>query len=298
VTGGLALGIDIGGSKTLLMILDISGKIIGRNSFPTSPDISKLSESIHDFLKQNNILRKDILGIGFGIAGSTDSSNGIVIDAPAMQWRNLDIKDALSKKMDYPFHFQFDNDVNSALAGEKWLGIGKNCDPLVYISIGTGLGSSIFANGKFIKGFHYLAGEIGSWLDKDDLFREKKNVLGKFGVTELKVSGTALERNYGSSFKLFEDCKRGVKKAVAIMDEFQVNLSILLANVTSFLNPEKIILGGGIAGALNDQLPGIQSRVREYTPTPVTIDISSLGNDAVAIGAAACIFEKFQGELY
>ena len=182
------------------------------------------------------------------------------------------------------------------MIGEKWLGNAKDCDPIIYLSIGTGLGSAILANGKIIQGSQHMAGEIGSWLDKADFLDGKRNIFGELGISDLKVSGTALENKYESSEKLFEDYQRGIEKACQVMDEFLMNLCILLSNVASFLNPKKIILGGGVSEAMTSLLPMIQNRVDEITTIPVIIENSSLGNAAAAIGAATIVFQKFQGE--
>ena len=106
-------------------------------------------------------------------------------------------------------------------------------------------------------------------------------------MAEHKVSGTALEKLFSSSKEFFELNKKGDSKARAVMEEFTLDLAILIANAVSLLNPEKVILSGGVAESLRNFLDMIQQKAAELTPVPVQIEIGVLGESAAAIGAAA-----------
>ena len=106
-------------------------------------------------------------------------------------------------KTQYSFPIIVENDVNCALIAENKMGAAQDCDPVLYISIGTGLGGALMVGGKIIHGANNMAGEIGYQLDKDDYKKGSVNPPGKFGAAENKISGTALAKGFSSSEKFF-----------------------------------------------------------------------------------------------
>ena len=114
----------------------------------------------------------------------------------------------------------------------------------------------------------------------------KKNSFGSFGISEQKLSGTALGALFSSAQAFFKLVNEGDLRAQNILENFIMDLSILIANAVSLLNPEKTILSGGVSKSLSNYLESICSQVRELTPIPSKIEIGQLGDAGAAIGAA------------
>ena len=284
------VGLDIGGSKTLLIIFSEDHKVILKEKFSSSGDWSFIREITHQSLCQAKIMEDQVVAMGVGVAGIVDPLTGRIIDAPALKWKNLDVMTPWKSYFKFPIYIS--NDVNCALLGEMFMGEGKNCQDLFYISIGTGLGSALALNGELIYGSNQMAGEIAYIIDKDDVQKGKRNVLGGSGVQEQKISGTALAKHFPSAKEFFNLYETGNLKAMEFMEEFVIDLSILIANVASLINPEKVILGGGVAGSLGPVLKKIKLKVVEMTPIPVNIELSNLTADGAAVGAAAYAMMK------
>ena len=255
------IGIDIGGSKTVIVIMDPAGKVHYREKLESSRDWTVLESITRKTLDCVPLVDRQISSLGVGVAGMVNCHNGVVIDAPALQWRNLDLLDKMKSLFEFPVYIN--NDVNCALMAEKWMGAGKSCDDLFLIALGTGVGSAIIANGNLVYGANFMAGEIGFWIEKEDHLKGKKNAFEHFGVAEHKISGTALGELFSSSMEFFELYEKGDPEARVVMDEFTLDLAILIANAVSLLNPERVILSGGVAESLQKFLGMIQQKATE-----------------------------------
>ncbi len=279
-----SIGIDIGGTKTLLIVLDASKKIVYEKKVPSSNDWKYLLDLVRDALNELKISKNQIDSMGIGVAGAVDPSTNKIIDAPGLGWRQFDLVSIL--KSHFPFKMVIDNDVNCALIGESKLGAAKGCNSVFFISIGTGLGSALMIGGKIIYGANNMAGEIGYQLDKDDFIRGEKNVLGEFGIAENKVSGTALNKWFSSSEEFFEKLAESDPSALKVFDEFLIDLTVLISNAICLLNPEKVILGGGLSKPLQPYLNEVKEKVTSMVPVSTQIELSQLGESVGALGAA------------
>jgi glucokinase len=225
--------------------------------------------------------------MAIGVPGTVDSSRGIVLDAPALGWSNKDIKSIFRENFSFPVFI--DNDVKLAILSEKNRGSLKGSSNMFYISIGTGVGSSFIVNNQLVRGSSFEAGEIGYFLNENDVKAGDLSKTGEFGMLERRISGTALNeeaKDIGlDSFSLFEEYYNGNLEAKKIIDDFILNLSIVLANVISLLNPEIVVIGGGVSTSMNGLLNNIQETVAKLTPIKSKIIISQFGNDSGAIGA-------------
>jgi glucokinase len=285
-----AIGIDVGGTKTLLIVLDSNQNSVYEKKVPSSKDWKFLVEIIKEATKELKIADNEVGGIGIGMASAIEPSTNKVVDAPALGWKDFDLVSNL--KSEFSFPLMIENDVNCALIAENKMGAAQDCDPVLYISIGTGLGGALMVGGKIVHGANNMAGEIGYQLDKEDYKKGGVNLSGQFGASENKISGTALGNHFSSSEDFFESLQRNDPSALALFDEFSIDLSILIANSVSLLNPEKVVLGGGLSKPLEPYLDTIQEKLRMMTPIPTKIEISKLGERAGALGAAVITSEK------
>lgn len=310
------IGIDVGGTNVKFALISPNGEILYSNSTPTRSEmgyeytVNNIKQAISTLIKETNSNTKDIEGIGFGFPGQIDYKNGIVVNLPNISgWNNVHISEIIKKE--FGIETKIDNDVRCAALGELKYGAGKRCENLICITVGTGIGSGIILNGKLIRGATNTAGEIGHI----KLFPngEKLCGCGDYGCLEAYVSGPSIvemAENYikgGKSTKFREMAEDGkitpyivakaaeagdmvAKKIFDFMGEY---LGTGLASVVNLLNPEKIIIGGGVATCGNLLInPLKETLLKRAMPIPAqAVDIvpAQLGNNAGVIGSSLLI---------
>jgi len=310
--GGFVIGIDLGGTNIKLVLMNLGGKIVKKVKGPTINSSSKnkilnrLKGLIRSVIDESDADRDLILGMGIGVSGVTDES-GRVSFAPALGWEDMPVKDLLKEEFKIPVAVE--NDVNAAALGEKLFGIGKTVENFVFVAIGTGVGAGIIINGGLYKGFANAAGEVGYFVMGDKYLKDYRK---GFGCFESLISGPAIAAkaanqmqsyNSGStgiSFRqgknitakdVFEAAKRKDKVALKIVEEVSKYLAMGLGNISALLNPEMIVLGGGISKQEDILLKPLRQMMAKITPIPPKIVISSLGDDTGVIGAAALAWD-------
>ncbi len=278
----LTVGIDIGGTKTLLVITDENGNILYSERFPTERDANVLAYGILSFIKNCIGSWDEIKAVGIGVCGIVNVEMGIVTDAPAIGWFNVNLRELFKDKFACPVYVE--NDVNCCAAGELACGLLKGYRNALYIAVGTGIGGAVVINGNVYRGHAFCAGEIGLTICKHDI----KN--GKKTDVEDKISGSALNSRasgYGlTSRELFaEYAQKGIDTG-GLIGDFKIEMAVLLANAISLLNPQRIVIGGGVAQSMHCLIDDIRLLTAKYTPIPAEIVLSEMANEAAAIGAA------------
>lgn len=315
---GKRIGIDVGGTNVKIALVDKSGKIIYSNSVPTYAKmgyeytVNNIKQAIKDLMKETNTTTKDIDGIGFDFPGQVDYKTGVVKLAPNIPgWVNVPIAQMIEEEFHIPT--RIDNDVRCAALGEMKFGAGQGCENFVCITVGTGIGSGLVINGQLVRGASNAAGEIGhiKLQMKDGLICG----CGDTGCLEAYASGpsiVAMAQDYikgGKSTKFREmaaaeggeitpymvakAAEAGdpvAKRIFAIVGEY---IGIGLTSVINLLNPEKVIIGGGVAEAGDLLLDPIRKTIKEramvVAGSAVEIVPAQLGNSAGVIGASMLI---------
>lgn len=315
---GKRIGIDVGGTNVKIALVDKNGKIIYSNSVPTYAKmgyeytVNNIKQAIKDLMKETNTTAKDIDGIGFDFPGQVDYKTGVVKLAPNIPgWVNVPIAQMIEEEFHIPT--RIDNDVRCAALGEMKFGAGQGCENFVCITVGTGIGSGLVVNGQLVRGASNAAGEIGhiKLQMKDGLICG----CGDTGCLEAYASGpsiVAMAQDYikgGKSTKFREmaaaeggeitpymvakAAEAGdpvAKRIFAIVGEY---IGIGLTSVINLLNPEKVIIGGGVAEAGDLLLDPIRKTIKEramvVAGSAVEIVPAQLGNSAGVIGASMLI---------
>ena len=310
------IGIDVGGTNVKIALVDVKGKIVYSNSVPTRAEmgyeytVNNIKQAIYDLLKETKLTTKDIEGIGFGFPGQVDYKAGIVRNAPNIPgWVEVPIAKLIEDEFKIPT--RVDNDVRCAALGELNYGAVKGCENLICITVGTGIGSGLILNGKLVRGASNAAGEIGHI--KLQMNGGPICGCGDTGCLEAFASGpsiVAMAEDYikgGKSTKfremangspitpyiVCEAAKAGdpvAQRIFTIMGEY---IGIGLASVVNLLNPEKIIVGGGVADAgdilLKPMTEALKKRAMKIAGSAVEIVPAQLGNTAGVIGSSLLI---------
>ncbi|OLA94310.1 MAG: hypothetical protein BHW64_04455 [Candidatus Melainabacteria bacterium LEY3_CP_29_8] len=268
----LSIGIDIGGTKVLCGLIDAGdGKVLNtvKKKTHSSNDLCKITcDLINELLELSNVNCSQIYKIGIGAAGQIDRKNGIILSSPNLACSNLNLKKVIEEKYKIPVFLG--NDVETATLGEMAYGAGKNYNNFMCVFVGTGVGGGLVINRQLIKGASGTAGEIGHI--KVSL-NGKKCGCGKYGCLEAYASRTAIENNIRNSIEsgkkscisdYIHDNKKitsnVIKKCVDKQDEVVLDsleqasgyLSLGLASVVNLINPQCIILGGGLINAVDE----------------------------------------------
>lgn len=286
------IGLDIGGTKILIVITNMYGEIVYKEKLETTNKIEEIISLVNEGLDKSEIDKEKILAMGVGVPSATNSKEGIVIDAPALKWSNFNLKKELQDQFDFPIFI--DNDVNCAALGEKWKGSGKNIDNMFFIAIGTGVGSAVISNGELVRGYNYEAGEIAYNISESDVKNGLMNKVGEFGVFESKISGTALHQKGYSPSQLFKEYSKGNEEVFEVIDNFILQLSINITNAVNLLNPESVIIGGGVSESLDLIIDQIQDKVDMLSPVRTNVKLAQLRGDAGALGAIAYALKRVE----
>ena len=315
------IGTDIGGTKVKTVICDLSGKILAQSSFKTgqyldSGLMKQIAKEINTMVQKTGIEPEKILGIGAGVPGITDTASGVVLEAPSLNWiRYPFIKEA---KKHLPYTVFVDNDVNVAALGEQWLGSAKNKQNVLFLAVGTGIGSGIIIHNRLYRGTNGAAGEIGYMVtDKNHIKNEFKPVFHHYGYLESVAGGKSIGDSLTRLIKenpehplhkqaettgltgenAFRLAENGDKDAISVINEAIEHLAYGIINAASLLNPEVIILGGGVFKSSDIILPKLRSIVNHYLPSSVELKISQLGENAGVLGAVSLFLREHESTI-
>ena len=312
--------IDIGGTKTIVAVCDEKGNIIEMDNFPTENVdwVEHFRITAEKFIQCVNKLQIDIdddlIGIGINVPGMVDE-NGVLIYAPHQNWRDVPVRDYFSNffKTD---KIIVENDVNSCAVGEMIFGGGGS--DFLWITISTGNGGAIVANGQLIRGTKSCAGEFGHL--KVEFESPRKCSCGQYGCLEAHSSGTAIKEQFEEDLLIDLNFKKlvlnrqmkekdfkidayglsllardGHPTAINIFKKVGMYLGRAISYGVNISNPKTVYLGGGISESLDLFLPDIILELKKCAIEEcgkVIICKTKLGYNAGIIGAAALVIFK------
>ncbi|OCA88323.1 sugar kinase [Bacillus sp. FJAT-27225] len=315
------LGTDIGGTKVNTVLCDLGGNILASSNFKTQSFLKKgllkqIGKEVEMLIQRSGIDSAKVLGMGAGVPGITETERGVVVEAPSLNWvRYPFINEA---KEIFPFPVYVDNDVNVTALGEQWLGNAKNKENVLFIAVGTGIGSGIIIHNKLYRGASSAAGEIGYMVtDKNEMKGDFKPVFHRYGYLESVAGGKAIGTKLTNEILkqpghplheeakagelpgelVFELAKTGDRTARAVLDDMVEHLAYGIINAASLLNPEVIILGGGVFESAEMLLPDLRRIVNHYLPSPVELKLSKLGDNAGALGAVSLFMREYESMI-
>ncbi|MDI9520877.1 MAG: ROK family glucokinase [Bacillota bacterium] len=316
------IGIDLGGTKIAAGVTNREGVILAQASAATIAErpykdiVRDMAGCALKALEGAGKTIDDVETIGVGIPGIADNVTGNVIFCTNLGWHDIPLRDELQKYISKPVFI--DNDATVAGLAESQAGVSKNAASSVFLTLGTGVGGGIIINGKPWTGANGVASELGHiTLEVDGI----PCTCGKDGCLERYCSATALIRmgreavalhpesliltRAGSAEningKIIIDCAReGDPIAMKVFDRYTKYLALAVNTVISFLDPEMIVLGGGISMAGQYLLDAVKAKIPHYlmykTMPYADIKLAVLGNNAGIIGAAMLGLVLKEGE--
>lgn len=277
------LGYDIGGSS-VEAVLAQGQKIIKSKHESLPGNLEALLDLLARLKNEltDGVNTDEIGGAGFAIAGMLDLPKQKVLLAPNIGYlNNQPIKDLLEKKF-HPLPVKIEHDVHCYLIAEKEIGLAKKLQDVFYLTLGTGIGGALMLGGKISRGSHGSGGEAGHMIMDLGTRLDFEEVAANKYITKILEIGAA---------EAYERAKNGDVKAMEIFRQLGRNLGVGLANIINIIDPQAIILSGGIAQAKEFYLSDMEEEMRRYICSPAARDIkilfSELGREAGALGAAS-----------
>ena len=316
MSGGLTVGVDIGGTKVSGGLVDETGAIVGRTRRDTphrstAPSVVEdaIISVVEELLAQTE--RDAVRAVGIGAAGFVSADRSRVVFAPHLSWRDEPLRESLSRRVHLPI--TVDNDANAALWAEHRFGVAQDTSHAVMITLGTGIGGALLVDGVLMRGRYGIAGEFGhmqvvpsglrcecgnrgcweQYSSGNALVREARGLVG----ARSPVASDLLARADGDPANLTgpmitEAARAGDRTSVELLAEIGTWLGVGMANLAAAIDPEVFVVGGGVSAAQDLLLGpareafGRQLTGRGYRPQ-ARIEVATLGPDAGLIGAAA-----------
>lgn len=307
-----AFGIDLGGTTAKVGLFTTSGALLEKWEVPTDTSNSgenilrNLANSIKKKAEEKDVPFDEIAGVGIGVPGPVREDRYVPTCANLGGWGDLDVSANLSAVLD-GLPVKTGNDANVAALGEIWMGTAKGCRSMVMVTLGTGVGGGVIVNGNVLCGAHGAGGEIGHITVNP---HEKAACgCGKHGCLEQYSSATGIVRCMkllleassepcvlrGREFAakdVLDAARDGDKLALREVNDMADTLGFALAGISSTVDPEMFLLGGGVSRAGDILVDAVTAAFKKYAfsacvDTP--IKIASLGNDAGIYGAVRLV---------
>ena len=298
------LGVIIENDTVFVALGDMNGEIVHlhENTFEPPAEGKIISNLIVDgvkhVLKEENIEKERILGLAVGVSGIPQETESIISTSPTIQWGDFNLKKELTDRLN--IRVLIENDVNLMTIGEFYKGKGLGVNNFIYLFIGNGIGSGLFLNGKFYKGTHSAAGEIG-FMMIGDKSKIKPNLgvfeanYGRFGIREIiKSQGISLHSDTSLIHSL--QAQRGDQKVQAILNDILWQWANATINIVSVIDPEVVILSGELIHLDEISLSKFTSFVEQYVPQMPELKITELGSKAGLYGAFHLALDQFHVE--
>lgn len=301
-----AFGVDVGGTTCKIGFFETDGKLLDKWEIKTDTEnkgeniLSDVAKAIDNKLAQEGIRKEEVQGIGIGVPGSV-KIGGIVNRCINLGWGIVNVEEELGSLTG--LKIKVGNDANVAALGEMWQGGAKGCKDIIMVTLGTGVGGGIVVDGKVVTGFDGAGGEIGHiTVNHDEI--EPCNC-GQYGCLEQYTSATGIvrvakrklaktsEKTNLTNFPVltakdvFDEAKAGDAIALGLVDEVCEILGAALSNMACVVNPEVIVIGGGVSKAGAILLDNIRKHFIEtayFGCRDTKFALAELGNDAGIYG--------------
>ena len=308
-----AFGVDVGGTTCKIGFFETNGTILDKWEIKTNTEnngdsiLSDIAQAVDNKLAQEGISKSDVQGIGIGVPGPVNGE-GTVFRCVNLGWGVLNVAEALRELTG--LNVKVGNDANVAALGEAWKGGAAGSTDVVMVTLGTGVGGGIIVNGQMVTGHNGAGGEIGHiTVSKSEI--EPCNC-GQYGCLEQYASATGIVRvarrklaksqeetvlrtNENLTAKdIFDAAKAGDDIAIQLVDEVCGILGGALSNISAVVNPEVIVIGGGVSKAGSILIENVQKHFIEtsfHACRDTKFALAKLGNDAGMYGCVKMLLE-------
>lgn len=306
-------GVDVGGTTVKMGFFETTGNLIDKWEIRTNTDdqgkqiLPDIAKAIDNKLAQEGISKSEVEGVGIGVPGPV-RGDGVVNACVNLGWGVFNVSEELGRMTG--LKVKVGNDANVAALGEMWKGGAMGCSDVIMVTLGTGVGGGIIVDGHVVAGFNGAGGEIGHITVNNDEI-EPCNC-GQYGCLEQYASATGIVRmakrklaksseetvlrNYTdlTAKDIFDEAKAGDTVALTLVDDLGEILGSTLSNMACVVNPEVIVIGGGVSKAGQILIDTIQKHFVEtsfHACRDTRFELASLGNDAGMYGCMRMVLQ-------
>jgi predicted NBD/HSP70 family sugar kinase len=299
-TAGYVVGIDIGRAWIRAAAADLSGEIVARRDERNrarsgSALVRSVAAVAHEVVEAAGLTWKQVAHTVVGGPGVFDPDSDRLRHAPNVPgWSRPGVMSELREAL--PPTVALDNDANLAAVGERSYGSGRDARTFVYVSVGTGIGMGVIIDGELYRGAHGAAGEVGYLpLGEDGAGGAAGRDARRRGILEEAASADAVVRTAKrlgmqgatSAKRVFAAARAGDELALAAVDAEAQRLALVVGTVAAIVDPEFVLLGGGVGSNIDLLRPPLERRLGELTPLAPPVAEGELGQDAIVLGAVA-----------
>lgn len=319
VQGKSAVAVDIGGTTFSVAVVNERGEMAAleeeetRASEGAEAVLGRIVSTIRRVMSNGCMTNSDVVGIGMGIPGLHDRHQGVVLTSPNLKWENVPVRQWIGTAIGTEVYM--DGDVRVAAIGEKYFGAAGGCDNFVFITLGTGIGSGVFIDGELYRGPGGYAGEVGhqTIVENGPLcgcgnYGCVETLAGNGGIVRRAIE--ALEKEEAplllqevggepaniTPAALYRAAQAGCSVSRRVLSDTGYYVGTAMANLVNVLNPERIIVGGGVAQAGEMILGPMRETIRKRAMRPnagmVRVIPAQLGRNAGLLGAAAMVLYR------
>ncbi|MGE5584575.1 MAG: ROK family protein [Bacillota bacterium] len=319
----LVVGVDLGGTKVATAAAGCDAAIVSRVTSPTEPErgvdavVATIIESVEEAVAEAGATLDAVAGVGVGSPGPLNPETGVVTFAPNLKWHDVPLGALMRQALGVPIYME--NDANLAALGEARYGAGRGSKNMIYITVSTGIGGGLIFDGEIYSGSSFVAGEIGHMTIADE-DEGPRCGCGNYGCLESLASGPAIARmareliRHGEETMIVDLVQGNIElvtseivgraalagdaAAIAILGKAADYLGIGIANLVNILNPDTIVIGGGVSRVGEILLEPVREVVAERALRPafeaVRIVQAELGPDAGVVGAVCLVLSKLK----
>ena len=299
-TAGYVVGIDIGRAWIRVAAADLSGAIVARRdernrARSANALVKAVAVVAHDVVAAAGLTWKHVAHTVVGGPGVFDPDSDRLRHAPNVPgWSRPGVMSSLREAL--PPTVALDNDANLAAVGERTYGSGRDARTFVYVSVGTGIGMGVIIDGELYRGAHGAAGEVGYLpLGGVEPGRASGREAKRRGMLEEAASADAVVRTAKrlgmdgatSAKRVFAAARTGDEMALAAVAAEAERLALVVGTVAAIVDPEFVLLGGGVGSNIDLLRPPLERRLAELTPLAPPVAEGELGQDATVLGAVA-----------
>ena len=301
----VVVGVDVGATKMAGGLTNLAGQVLARETITRSNGPADSYERLSLLIER--LLAAvpagvPVRGIGLGVAGVTRLAEGTVTLAPGLGWSEYPLGRLLEQRFGLPVFL--DNDVNAILLGECWFGVARGERNVLCMAVGTGIGAALSIEGRLYRGANDAAGEVGYVATDRSALSRPPVTKGAYGFLEGEAAGPGIARRGSEALgrtvtapEVFRLAAAGDAAAQAVVAETASHLGLALANMVCLINPELVVLTGGVMRS-GDQLIGpIRQVVERLVPYPPRIVLSELKEEAGILGGVALVLEAERRSL-
>ncbi len=302
----IGFGVDLGGTTVKIASFDQDAQILDKWEIPTRTQdngeyiLPDIAAAISDYMQRKQLSARQVLGVGIGVPGPV-RPDGTVNKCINLGWGVKNVEKELSGLTG--FFVKAGNDASLAALGECRKGGGQGCSNMVFATLGTGVGGGIVVDGRVLTGTHGAGGEIGHMVINPE--ETESCSCGNRGCVEQYCSATGIVRLFQKQLQsgvksclsgketitckdVFDAVAAGDEAAEAVLQQVYAYMGQFLANICNVVDPEAVVLGGGVSKAGKPLLEGVQKSFQKHVfhaVSPVRFSLATLGNDAGVYGA-------------